>query len=161
MEVQFPGGMRMKDSDGEMKNTLASLGGKASAAKLTAAERRERARMAAESRWSADLPVATHGSPDHPIRIGDLVIPCYVLADGRRVLHQRGMVKALGMSRGSSGSTGGDRLAKFTAGDRLKSFVSEKLIEVTREPIRFKTPTGHIAYGYEATVLADLCDSVL
>jgi hypothetical protein len=71
------------------------------------------------------------------------------------------MVKAIGMARGSSGGTGGDRLAKFVAGDRLKDFVSEKLRHVTEDPIKFRTPTGAIAYGYEATVLADICDAVL
>ncbi|HEY7428372.1 MAG TPA: P63C domain-containing protein [Gemmataceae bacterium] len=138
-----------------------SKGGKARAEKLTPEEREEIARRAAEARWGTDLPQATHGSPDHPLRIGDLEIPCYVLGDGRRVLHQRGMVNALGMSRGSSGSTGGDRLAKFAAGDRLKPYVSKELIEVTEKPIRFRTPTNQLAYGYEATVLADLCEAVL
>jgi hypothetical protein len=71
------------------------------------------------------------------------------------------MVNALGMSRGSSGSTGGDRLAKFTAGDRLKPYVSKHLSEVTENPIRFKTLAGLLAYGYEARVLADLCEAVL
>src|ERR1019366_5267357 len=136
-------------------------GGRARAEKLTAQERKDIARHAAQERWQRDLPQATHGSPDHPLRIGELEIPCYVLGDGRRVLHQRGMVNALGMSRGSSGSTGGDRLAKFTAGDRLKPYVSKELIAVTENPIRFRTPTNQLAYGYEATVLADICEAVL
>ena len=29
---------------------------------------------------------ATHGSPDRPLRIGNLEIPCYVLENGMRVL---------------------------------------------------------------------------
>jgi hypothetical protein len=140
---------------------LASRGGKARAQKLTVEERSEQARHAVESRWHKDLPTATHGSPDHPLRIGDIEIPCYVLADGRRVLHQRGMVDALGMSRGSSGGTGGDRLAKFVAGDRLKPFLRSHLVEVTESPIKFKTTVGQLAYGYEATVLADICEAVL
>lgn len=104
---------------------------------------------------------AVYGSPDHPLKIGDLEIPCYVLEDGKRMLHQRGMVSALGMVRGGSSSGRGDRLAKFTAQDRLKSFVSEHLLKVTNKPIKFKTPKGKIAYGYEATVLADICEAVL
>ena len=104
---------------------------------------------------------AIYGSPDHPLRIGDLEIPCYVLEDGKRMLHQRGMVSALGMGRGGSSEGGGDRLAKFTAQDRLKEFVSKQLLELTGEPIKFRTPRGHIAYGYEATVLADICEAVL
>src|SRR5712692_10382868 len=76
----------------------ASKGGKARAQKLTSDERKEIARHAAASRWSKvpakgpRLVKATHGSPDRPLRIGDLEIPCYVLEDGRRVLVQRGMM---------------------------------------------------------------------
>lgn len=58
-----------------------------------------------------------------------------------RVLHQRGLVAAIGMARGSSGGTGGDRLAKFVAGDRLKDFVSAQLREVTENPLKFRTTT--------------------
>ena len=104
---------------------------------------------------------ATHGSRDHPLLIGDLEIPCYVLEDGRRVLHQRGMVKSLGMARGGSSKGGGDRLHHFVDGKALEPFVSKKLSEATTEPIIFRTPRGAIAYGYEAQVLADICEAVL
>jgi hypothetical protein len=43
-------------------------------------------------RERALLPKATHGSSDHPLKIGDVEIPCYVLEDGRRVLSLGGMV---------------------------------------------------------------------
>jgi len=29
------------------------------------------------------------------------------------------------------------------------------------KPVKFKTPAGNVAYGYEATVLADICEAVL
>ncbi len=104
---------------------------------------------------------AEHGSADHPLRIGDLEIPCYVLADERRVLAQGGMIASLGMSWGGGGKPGPDRLAKFTAGKGLNPFVSASLQDRTTNPIKFLAPNGKIAYGYEATVLADLCDAVL
>ena len=104
---------------------------------------------------------ATHGSPDHPLRMGDIEIPCYVLEDGQRVLYQRALVSALGMARGGSSEGRGDRLAKFAAQKTLQAFVPQHLLEVTSDPIKFRTPSGHIAYGYEATVLADLCEAVL
>src|SRR5262249_53245705 len=37
----------------------------------------------------------------------------------------------------------------------------KELADMMNNPIRFQVPTGGIAYGYEATVLADLCDAVL
>lgn len=49
------------------------------------------------------------------LAISDVQIPCYVLEDGTRVIHQRGMVSSLGMSRGGSSRGGGDRLAYFVA----------------------------------------------
>ena len=138
----------------------ASKGGKARAQKLTPEERSESARRAATARWSPELPQATHGSPDHPLRIGNIEIPCYVLDNGKRVLFQRAMVSALGMARGSSGGTGGDRLAKFATGKAIKPFLEKKLSAVT-EPIKFRTPSGGLAYGYEAEILAHLCEAVL
>jgi hypothetical protein len=140
---------------------LAAMGGKARALSLTPEERQDSARKAIAARWNKDIPLATHGSPDRPLKLGEVEIPCYVLADGRRVLSQRAMVSAIGMARGSSGGKGGDRLAKFVAGDRLKDFVTEQLRAVTENPVKFRTPKGNLAYGYEATVLVDICDAVL
>jgi hypothetical protein len=113
------------------------------------------------ARWAGPVSNATHGSPDHPLRIGDVEIPCYVLEDGKRVLQQSSVIRALNMSHGGSYSRGVDRLAKFAAQGRLKSFVSNELLERTENPIRFRTPQGSLAYGYEATVLADLCEAIL
>jgi hypothetical protein len=61
---------------------------------------------------------AHYGSEEHPLSIGDLKIPCYVLADGRRVLAQRGMISSLGMSHGGSGGSGGDRAHASTGEHR-------------------------------------------
>lgn len=145
---------------------LAAKGGKARARALTAARRSEIAKQAVETRWRKEgklkvLPVATHGSSDHPLKIGEIELPCYVLADDRRVLVQREMVAGLSMSQGTAGRGTGDRLAKFIGGKAISPFVSKHLYDVITEPIRFKTTSGNMAYGYEAEVLADLCDAVL
>jgi hypothetical protein len=145
----------------------AAKGGKERAARLSPDERRAIAKQAAIARWDKTLPKAarpvkaTHGSPDRPLRIGTLEIPCYVLEDGRRVLVQRGMMTALDMKQGTAGRGAGDRLAKFIAGKSVGPFVSDKLAHVITSPIIFQPPTGGTAYGYEATILADLCDAVL
>ena len=161
----------VRDQISEAGQTLSGLGaakgGKARAAKLSKGDRKEIARHAALARWSKKIPggsqfvKATHGSSDRPLRIGDLEIPCYVLEDGRRVLVQRGMMTALDMKQGTAGRGAGDRLAKFIAGKSVNPFVPEKLGHVIISPILFQPPTGGLAYGYEATVLADLCDAVL
>jgi hypothetical protein len=72
------------------------------------------------------------------------------------------MVKALGMTIGSAGGGEGDRLASFAAGKAISPFVSADLASRMNSPVRFQAPTGGSpATGYEATILADLCDAVL
>ena len=64
----------------------------------------------------------------------------------------------------SSGSApgGADRLTIFLGGKALSPFVSEQLLALMENPIKFRRPTGGpIVYGYPATVLADICDVVL
>lgn len=137
-------------------------GGKARADKLTPERRKEISEKALRAKAEiATLPKATHGSPDHPLKILELEIPCFVLEDGRRVLHQRGMISAMGMARGSSGGEGGDRLAKFVAGKTIEPYIPGYLPDVTANPIKFRTPNNNIAYGYDAQILADICDAVL
>lgn len=144
------------------KPTGRAIGGMARMANQTPEQRKEGARKAALAKAEvAKLPKATHGSEDHPLRIGEIEIPCYVLADGRRVIAQRGMLTAMDMSQGTAGRGGGDRIAKFASTKGITSRVSDKLLDVISNPISFVTPNGSRAYGYEATVLADLCDAVL
>ncbi|CAN5756729.1 hypothetical protein BH11GEM2_BH11GEM2_31630 [soil metagenome] len=145
----------------EESKRFGAEGGKKRAANMSKAELSEQAKRAATARWSKDLPQAKYGSADRPLRIGELEIPCYVLDDGRRVLVQRGMMTALDMKQGTAGKGAGDRLAKFVATKALTGFVGPQLAEMITNPILFRVDGGQTAYGYEATILADLCDSVL
>jgi hypothetical protein len=65
------------------------------------------------------------------------------------------------MKQGTAGRGAGDRLAKFISTKSINPFVPKDLADVITHPIIFRTPSGVVAYGYEATVLADLCDAVL
>lgn len=144
-------------------------GGAARAEKLTPERRREIAIAAAQAKKElAALPVATHESGDHPLRIGAVELACYVLEDGTRVLSQRGLQTGIGMST-SGGSAGEQRLAAFalSIADKSKEINelharSTALAERLKSPIKFRAPgIGGAAFGYEATVLADLCDVIL
>lgn len=106
------------------------------------------------------LPKAIYGSDETCIDIGnpEFKIPCYVLDNGLRVISQRGMLKALGLGRGGS-SQGGDRLANFASGNRLKEFITNDIIAVIENPIRFDRQ-GSEAFGYEATVLQQIVRGV-
>ena len=139
-----------------------SAGGRARAAKLTKQERSEIARKAAEARWGVGrTPKAIYGSPDSPLRIADIEIPCYVLDDGRRVLSQVGMQTGVGFSR-SGGKSGSRRLAGFVTTLERKGLDTKGLAARIAEPISFVPPHGGIrVVGYEATILAELCDAIL
>lgn len=144
----------------------ASKGGKARAKSLTPQERSAQARYAVEKRWEREgklkkVPIVLCGSPDQPLRIGEIDIPCYVLDDERRVIVQRGMMTALDMSQGTAGRGDGDRLARFVATKSINPFVDKELRNVITDPIKFRIGSGTTAYGYEATILADVCDAVL
>ena len=145
------------------EKTGKAKGGAARAAKMTVEEKKEVAmKMVRAKAELKAMPKATHGSTDHPLRIGDVEIPCYVLEDGRRVLSLGGMVKALGMSSGSAGGGEGDRISSFAAGKAINPFISKDLATMMTTPIKFQAPTGGVAAsGYEATMLADICDAVL
>lgn len=136
-------------------------GGVARAKSLTAEERHDIGRNAAMARWAGPVREATHGSPDHPLQIGDIKIQAYVLDDGTRVLSQRGLQTGIGMSI-SGGSRGEQRMAVFMDVLAAKGIDIKDLAARIRNPIRFKpTGGGKVGYGYEATILADICDVVL
>lgn len=144
------------------KVTGRAKGGVARAKGMTPERRKEIGKKAAAARWSDDIKQATHGADDHPLRIGDIEIPCYVLETEQRVLSLGGMVRALGMSIGSAAGRQGDRLYQFATGRNILPFASKDLISRMENPIRFRAPTGgSIATGYEAEILNDICDAVL
>jgi len=77
----------------KVESPIASLGGKARAAKMTPAERKESARKAAEARWGSDLPRAEFAGE---LDLAGQKIACAVLEDGRRVLSQQSFIEAIG-----------------------------------------------------------------
>jgi len=103
---------------------------------------------------------AEYGSPDKPLKLGKFEIPCYVLENEKRVLVRDRMMKSLGMM-GGGGKAGSHRLVQFVAAKSINPFVTKELTDSINNPIKFVPPTGGIAYGYEATILADICNAVL
>lgn len=100
---------------------------------------------------------ALYGSPDTPLTIGNFEIPCYVLDDGTRVLSGRGMQSALGL-----GQRHGALLRRFLDKNSIKPFITSDVADALEHPIRFVRPGrgGKLAVGYEATILADICDAM-
>ena len=131
----------------------------ANSKKLTQQERRDRAKKASAARWDKSIPFSTHGEETRPLIINDINFPCYVLSDKKRVISQNGIIKALGMSMGG-GTTKGGKLVSFVKGKVLEPFINPELLNIIENPIKFRSSSG-LTYGYEATILADICDSVL
>lgn len=146
-------------------------GGAARAKALSPERRREIASKAAVAKKElATLPRATHGSEDHPLTIGAVKIPCYVLEDGRRILTRQGLQVGIGMSASGAIKAGEHRLALFATGLAERAgtgnpALAERCTELATRlaaPIRFRSPNASQAWiGYEATILADLCDVIL
>jgi len=145
----------------ELSKLGASKGGAARAKKLSPERRREIALAAIQARWikagKEPIPIATH---DGEIKIGDLNIECAVLADGRRVLSQRGVGRALGRRHGGADfrrREGGGELPIYLGAANLKPFISEDLAAVVSSPIYYRTGMTP-AHGIQASVLPQICD---
>src|SRR6266545_5809610 len=122
--------------------TRAAQGGIARAKKLSKEELSSIGKKAAEARWGADLPRATH---DGPLQIGDAVLVAAVLPNGKRLLSQGTVLQAIGRSRTPKAGTGGfstvDGLPFFLQADVLNPFISEELRQSTT-PILFRLKKG-------------------
>lgn len=153
-------------TESQQEPTGRARGGHARASKLTPEERSEIARQGGKARHALipdDAPIlqVTHGSADHPLRIGDIEIPCYVLENETRVLSQRGLVGGLGMKYGTRAG-GADRLTSFLKGRGISPHISNELLALIESPIKFRhAGGGNLAFGYPATVIADICDAIL
>lgn len=103
------------------------------------------------------------GTPDRPLIVGDIEIPCYVLEDETRVLSQQGFLKAIGRAekaKGGHGASAVDKPPSFLAANNLKPFISSELLESTT-PIRFQSVDGARGFGYQALLLPQVCEVYL
>ncbi|MDX2144701.1 MAG: P63C domain-containing protein [Rhodospirillaceae bacterium] len=144
-----------------MDDTPQSKGGKTRAENLTSAEIKEIASMGGRARSekvkslaeAGALPKATHQGK---MLVGDLDLDCYVLADGRRVFHKRGMARALGMKSG-----GGNVFLRAVQRKGLGSEIDERLLQKIQNPIVFKPLTQDLGHGYDAEVLVQICQAII
>ncbi len=101
------------------------------------------------------------GAPETPVNIAGIDIECYVLEDETRVLSQRGLQRAMGIVEGG-GRSGETRLETFVR--RFGGEVPElhSLLALLKSPLEFRPQHGgRTAFGYEATILADICETIL
>lgn len=136
---------------------------KARARALSSAERSRIAKEAAERRWAREKPVGVSNMGNFSEHFG-VDVECYVLKDSAKtaVISQRGMGSAIGLSQR------GDRLASFTNSKAMQDYIGRELREKLENPIvfhRLNAAAGNKisarANGYEASILIDLCNSIL
>jgi len=145
----------------------ASKGGKARAKVLSAEDRSRIAREAVETRWrnagKLQLLRATHkGSFEKEFGFD---VDCYVLDDETHtaVISQRGMAETLGFSK-----DGGNRLRRFLSGKSIAPYIGLELREKLSNPLIFQgppmgsgIPTIDRIYGFDVTLLIDLCKAII
>ena len=144
-------------NDGEAKGR--AVGGRARAEKLSPERRSEIAALGGKARHGRPLPKASHAGT---LSIGDLKIPCYVLENGTRILSQRGLNDAMGVTQGGGVPDGGLRTPRFIRLEALKPYISNDLTAALLEPIEFAPlHGGRSVLGFPATTLPDICTAWL
>ena len=133
---------------------------KARAASLAPEERKAIASRAAAARWGKTY--KTVGSGNFLFDFG-VDVDCHVLDDPGKtaVISQRGMGQAMGFSKR------GDRLRSFVNSKTMDGYIGRDLREKLENPLVFQQKTAAAksavssAHGYDATILIDICNSVL
>jgi hypothetical protein len=150
-------------SQEEAKKEAGKLGGLKRAEALSDEQKKEIAQKAALARWGAK---ATHRG--NFVEQFGIDVDCYVLDDPGKtaVISQRGMAAALGLGGGS-----GKALPRFVSSKNIAPYVGVELKEKFENPLIFQmssvvsntpgTRPGVKLYGYDVTILIDLCKAIL
>lgn len=98
------------------------------------------------------------------LKLADMSIPCAVLSDGRRVLSENGIARALlggrsGASKRKKKAAGaaGRHLPLFVAPKQLDPFISQELREGPLRPVEYVEGRATVI-GYEANILGAVCE---
>lgn len=147
------------------KKPTGSAGGMARASVLTPEQKKEIAQKAAAARWSEAGEIAVKSGV---VEIGDISIPCAVLADGTRLLSERAITKAFGGKRGGSHwkrireNPDGANLPVFLSAKNINEFIDNDLVQGLERRRLYKAKRGGAeSHGIEATLLPKICNTLL
>lgn len=147
----------------KIKNESKSIGGKARAKKLSSNERSAIAKKGAIARWGAKPAIATHKG--NFMEEFGIDIDCYVLNDENKtaVISQRGMASAIGLSVHS-----GKSLPRFLETKSIEKYIGADLRNKIDNPVIFQSfslvqesSKGVTTYGYDVTILIDICKAII
>jgi hypothetical protein len=146
----------------ELESPGRAAGGLARAASLSVEQRSESAKKAAAARWSkGELQEVLAGSPDRLLKISEIEIECYVLADDTRVLTQGSMLEAMGRHRRVAGRDEVDEsLPPILQGKAIRPYIPADVLEKA-QPVSFRLPNNARASGYRAELLPAICEIYL
>jgi hypothetical protein len=138
-----------------LKMNKKSIGGIARANALTASEKSEIAKKAAEARWANDVTVANYGGV---LTFGEVSVECYVTEDGHRVVSGRGLQDALMLvdSTKPNSQKPGSRIPRLFKSKKLEPLFIKKNSSGFFSPIKCSYK-GKIINGYDANVIVDIC----
>ena len=94
------------------------------------------------------------------IKIGEFIIPCYILDDHTRILSTTGMQKALGVIGNEPTQRSSKRLMEILSSKAVSGFISDDLLASKLSTIECTYKNKKIV-GYEAMVLPELCEIML
>jgi hypothetical protein len=163
----------IEDPDETKRAEIASQGGQARAAKLSAQERSSIAKEAARKRWAEKKQEAPRDGSHRVLEsfksvlnLAGMQLPCAVVQGPNgivRVLSEHGITNAiLGSRSGASkrlkkaAQEGGAPVPLFIAPSQLKSFIDKDLIDGPLTPIDYYDGE-RIVRGYDAEVLVEIC----
>lgn len=104
---------------------------------------------------------ATHAGD---LKIGNVILPCSVLETHARVLSMRGINTAFTGTRGGGTveKDGAQNLPRFLSTNDVLPFISNDLMARITTPIEYKPlHGGRSAFGYEASLLPEICEVIL
>ena len=93
---------------------------------------------------------ATHAGK---LQLGNAEVPCFVTEDGQRMISGRGVTAVIGMKGRGQGVT------RISTNKTLNPYINNDLSLAIENPVTL-TGLGLNVDGYEATVLADICESI-
>jgi hypothetical protein len=143
------GNKKESPSDGKAR------GGLARAEALTPEERKAIARKGAAARWGEKPIRATHRG-NFKAEFG-IDVECYVVDDDQKsaVVSQSGLAAALGLPPNR-----GTNLVRFLKKEKMAAHVGAELAEKLDKPLFFQSQ-GATVYGYDVTILIDICKAVI
>lgn len=141
------------------KKTISQMGGEARAQSLTPAQRTAIAREAAAARWG--------GLREAHTGMANLVgfqIPCAVLDNKMRVFTRTGVSETFGSAKKTANAPnpgGAPQPPGFLGAANLRPYYSPELQDKLSHPIAYRSIDGRTNFGYECSILADICEAVI